>query len=58
MNIYDSKYRNLIPTIFFTKHYYYQVMGKKLNLRNPKTFNEKLKKKNWKKIFGSFNRSL
>ena len=47
MNIYDSKYRNLIPTIFFTKHYYYQVMGKKLNLRNPKTFNEKL---NWLKL--------
>ena len=47
MNIYESKFRNYIPSRMFTKHYYYQVMGKKLNLRNPKTFNEKL---NWLKL--------
>lgn len=47
MNIYDTKIRNYIPTSIFTKYYYKKVMNKKLNLKNPKTFNEKL---NWLKL--------
>ena len=47
MNIYDTKIRNCIPSSIFTKYYYRKVMGKKLNLKNPKTFNEKL---NWLKL--------
>ena len=48
MNIYESRLRNFIPSKTFTKHYYYQVMQKKLNLRNPQTFHEKL---NWLKLY-------
>ena len=47
MNIYDTKIRNYIPSSIFTKYYYRKVMGKKLNLKNPKTFNEK---SNWLKL--------
>ena len=47
MDIYESKFRNFIPSSFFIKHYYYKFMGKKLNLHNPKTFQEKL---NWLKL--------
>ena len=48
MNIYESKLRNFIPNKTFTKHYYCEIMGKKLNLKNPRTFNEKL---NWLKLY-------
>ena len=39
---------NWIPTIPYLKIYYWTIFGKKLDLHNPKTFNEKLQ---WLKVY-------
>lgn len=43
-----SRIQKFIPDKPYVKLYYYLTMGKKLNLKNPKTFNEKL---NWLKLY-------
>ncbi|MDB2103260.1 MULTISPECIES: ATP-grasp fold amidoligase family protein [Clostridium] len=47
INIMNLKFFRLLPDKIFIKIEYYLVMNKKLNLDNPKTFNEKLQ---WLKI--------
>lgn len=39
---------NFMPDKAYTKHVYRKLMGKKLNLKNPQTLNEKI---NWLKIY-------
>ena len=46
---------NMTSPIFMTKIYYRICLGKKLNLENPQTFNEKL---NWLKIYEWPNNDL
>lgn len=43
-----TKLSNLIPSKLYLKLFFYVNMGKKLNLKNPSTFNEKL---NWLKLY-------
>lgn len=43
-----GKISGLIPDKLYLKAYYYNVFGKKLDLKNPKTFNEKLQ---WLKLY-------
>ena len=38
----------LLPDVFLSKFYYKTVLGKKLNLKDPKTFNEKIQ---WMKLY-------
>ena len=45
--LYETKYEKFIPSKLVVKHYFLKFMGKKLDLKNPKTFNEKL---NWLKL--------
>lgn len=40
--------RRCIPDKIFLKHVFYRNMGKKLDIKNPKTFNEKLQ---WLKLY-------
>ena len=47
INIMNLKFFRLLPDKIFIKIEYYLVMNKKLNLDNPKTFNEKLQ---WLKV--------
>lgn len=42
------RYQKILPDKTYIRLYYKYSMGKKLNLRNPKTFNEKL---NWLKLY-------
>ena len=46
--LYETKYEKFIPSKLVVKHYFLKFMGKKLDLKNPKTFNEKLQ---WLKIY-------
>ena len=46
--LYETKYEKFIPSKLVVKHYFLKFMGKKLDLKNPKTFNEKL---NWLKLY-------
>lgn len=47
-HLFDREYLNFIGDKTFLKLKYFALMGKKLNLENPRTFNEKL---NWLKLY-------
>lgn len=46
--VYHFVMNNYMPDKTYTKHVYKKLMGKKLNLKNPQTLNEKI---NWLKIY-------
>lgn len=43
-----GKHTCMIPDKLYLKIYYYNIFGKRLNLKNPKTFNEKIQ---WLKLY-------
>ena len=48
LKIYIKRKLNIFCPVFMTKYYYKKNMGKKLNLRKPKSLNEKV---NWLKLY-------